>query len=596
MIDTARKVFQLLSPKERRRALLLLVMMIIMAFIEVLGVASIMPFMAVLANPDVVDSNKHLGTLYQGLGFSDTSDFLYFLGLLVFGILVASTAFKVLTTWAITRFTQMRGYAMAQRLTSHYLRQPYEWYLGRHSADLGRKILQEVQLVVSGSIMPLLEFFAKAVLIVALVLLLIVVDPVLALAVGGGIGAAYGVTYLLLSRLLGRLGEERVANNQKRFKVLSDIFGGIKEVKMSGSEDLGLKKFGTPARRLADIRVRVSLIGVLPRYALEVIAFGGILAITLVLMRRSSGLDNALPIIALYAMTGYRLMPALQTAYNLATTLRFSTDALDKLCEDFSTFSDTPRTAPQNVSPLRPRKQIVLDNVSYTYPGASKPAIESVSLAIPAGSIVGFVGSTGAGKTTIVDIILGLLEPGKGDLLVDSTRIDETNRRQWQQALAYVPQTIFLTDGSVEENISYADPHRRLDRASIERAARMAGLHDFIIEELPLGYATPIGERGVRLSGGQRQRIGIARALYRSPSLLVLDEATSALDNLTEEDVMAAIRSLDNVTCLIVAHRLTTVKDCDKIFLLESGKVVENGTFAELTKASETFGKMARGL
>jgi ABC-type multidrug transport system fused ATPase/permease subunit len=309
----------------------------------------------------------------------------------------------------------------------------------------------------------------------------------------------------------------------------------------------------------------------LPRFAFEIIAFGGILAVTLMLVHAENGLEGALPLMALYAMAGYRLMPALQSAYMNMVKLRFSSDALDRLFADLHGLAKTAGTDVRAAVALRPREQIKLADVSYKYPGAEQATIDSLDLEIPVGSKVGFVGSSGAGKTTLVDLILGLLEPTSGELQIDSTRIDATNRKQWQRAVAYVPQFIFLIDDTIASNIAF-------------------GVSE---DELPEGYATRVGERGVRLSGGQRQRIGIARALYRNPSVLVLDEATSALDSLTEEGVMEAIGAIDGVTCLIVAHRLATVRGCDVIFLLENGRVLASGKYAELEENSPVFRKMA---
>jgi ABC-type multidrug transport system fused ATPase/permease subunit len=593
MVDTFRKVLRLLTAQERRRAVLLLGLIFVNALLAVVGVASILPFMAVLANPEVVQTNDYLHAAYEFFGFRDTRDFLFFLGVIVFVAFVVSTGFKAFGIWAINRFTQMRQYSIARRLLSGYLAQPYEWYLGRHSADLGSTILNEVQLVVQGSIFPLILFCSQAVLVVAMFALLIVVDPLLAVVMGGGIGGAYVITYLLLRRLLGNAGKERVKANKLRFKALNETFGGIKEVKFQGVEDLALERFSRPAKKFVRAQVFSVIAANLPRFAFEIIAFGGILAVTLTLVHAGNGLESALPLMALYAMAGYRLMPALQSAYMNMVKLRFSSDALDRLFADLHGLAKTAGTDVRAAVALRPREQIKLADVSYKYPGAEQATIDSLDLEIPVGSKVGFVGSSGAGKTTLVDLILGLLEPTSGELQIDSTRIDATNRKQWQRAVAYVPQFIFLIDDTIASNIAFGVSEDELDLRRVERAAKHARLHDFIKEELPEGYATRVGERGVRLSGGQRQRIGIARALYRNPSVLVLDEATSALDSLTEEGVMEAIGAIDGVTCLIVAHRLATVRGCDVIFLLENGRVLASGKYAELEENSPVFRKMA---
>lgn len=588
------KILDLLSPHERRRAWLLLAMILIMAMLDVLGVASIMPFMAVLANQRVVETNAYLAATYAALGFTTTETFLFFLGVMVFAALILSISFKALTTWALTNFTQMRNYSLSMRLVAGYLHQPYEWFLSRHSADLGKNVLVEVQQVISGALIPLMQALAQGAVVVAILTLLLAVDPLLALYLGLGLGISYGGIYAALRRLLTRSGEARVAANLGRFQVLSEAFGGIKEVKLAGLEQAFLDRFDGPAYRFARTQVTSTAVGQMPRYAMEIFAFGGMLLVVLYLMRTAQGLQGALPIIALYAFAGYRLMPALQLLYSHITQLRFAGPALDSLHQDLR--QSVPAPAPtQDGGPMALKKAITLADLSYRYPQASRPAILDLTLDIPARATVGLVGTTGSGKTTTVDIILGLIPPQTGQLLIDGTPLNVTNRRAWQGSLGYVPQQIYLADDSVAANIAFGIPPDRIDQGSVERAARIAKLHDFVTQELPQGYATLVGERGVRLSGGQRQRIGIARALYHRPQVLILDEATSALDNLTEQAVMDAVHALGHeITIILIAHRLSTVRECDRIYLLDKGRLAGQGTYEELLVANAHFRVMAQ--
>ncbi|MEM7280604.1 MAG: ABC transporter transmembrane domain-containing protein, partial [Pseudomonadota bacterium] len=365
MIDVIRKLLSLLSTRERRNAYLLLVMVLVMAFLDVVGIASVMPFMAVLANPSVVETNQVLNKMYTMFNFSDSESFLFFLGVCVFALLVLSIGFKALTTWSLMGFSQMRNFSISRRLVARYLRQPYEWFLSRHSADLGKTVLSEVDVVVRNALMPLMHFLAQGSIVIAVLLLLIVVDPFLALVVGGGIGGAYGVTYLALRRLLERIGKDRLAANQARFKAVSDAFGGIKEVKLGALEDVALVRFGEPALRFAKAQKTALLIGILPRYVLEIVAFGGMLLVLLIQMRSGDGLQSALPVIALYALAGYRLMPALQAAYNHATKLRFAGPALDQLHADFNNTSRSSSTKPGGRTDFFPFEVIRLDEVTY---------------------------------------------------------------------------------------------------------------------------------------------------------------------------------------------------------------------------------------
>jgi ATP-binding cassette, subfamily B, bacterial PglK len=330
-----------------------------------------------------------------------------------------------------------------------------------------------------------------------------------------------------------------------------------------------------------------------PRFALEAIAFGGMLLLILYLMARSGSFAGALPIIALYAFAGYRLMPALQQIYDAFTQLRFAGPALDALHQDLSSLQAADAQHGP-LSPLLLTQAIELNQVSYRYPNAPHPALKGIDLTIPAHSTVGFVGATGSGKTTMVDVILGLLEPQEGHLSVDGLPITAAKRRQWQRAIGYVPQHIYLADDSVAANIAFGVNPKDIDPQAVERAAKIANLHEFVVNDLPQSYATTVGERGVRLSGGQRQRIGIARALYHNPQVLILDEATSALDNLTEQAVMEAVNNLGHdITIILIAHRLSTVRQCDQIYLLERGEVKAGGTYEELAASNQQFKAMA---
>jgi ATP-binding cassette, subfamily B, bacterial PglK len=303
-------------------------------------------------------------------------------------------------------------------------------------------------------------------------------------------------------------------------------------------------------------------------------------------------LQKALPVLALYAMAGYRLLPALQQVYAQLTNLRFAGPTLDRLHADITQLEPSSTRAGDAAagSRLPLRKELVLENVSYSYPGTERPVLDNLTLHIPAGTTVGLVGATGSGKTTTVDVILGLLRPQMGRVLVDSTVITDQNVRDWQRIIGYVPQSVYLSDESIAANIAFGQTKDQIDMAAVERAARIAHLHDFVTGELKHGYETRVGDRGIRLSGGQLQRIGIARALYHDPEVLILDEATSALDTVTESLVMNTVHDLaQRKTIIIIAHRLSTVRKCDQIFVLESGKVVERGTFDSLLERDFRF-------
>lgn len=595
-METISKLLDLLSPAERKRAGVLMVMMLVMALLDMLGVASILPFIAVLANPALVETNPILSRAYQfsaNLGVASVDQFLFLLGLMVFVLLVFSLAFKALTTYVQTRFALMREYSIGKRLVEGYLHQPYSWFLNRHSADLGKNILSEVSGVIYGGMIPLMTLMAQLSITIALLGLLLLVDPMLAITVGLALGIAYGGILALMSGWLNTLGKSRIQANQERYTVVSEAFGAAKEVKASSLERVFVERFSKPAETYAKGQATAQVIAQVPRFALEAIAFGGMLLVILYLMAQSGSFAAALPIIALYAFAGYRLMPALQQIYGAVTQLKFAGPALNALHADLMGLKPI-EPFDKLLEPMPLKKSIQLSNIVYQYPNTNAPALNGINLSIPARSTVGLVGSTGSGKTTTVDLILGLLEPQAGSLCIDGQAINANNRRQWQKGIGYVPQHIYLADDTVSANIAFGLAPDMVDQKAIERAAKIANLHDFVTQGMAHGYSTMVGERGVRLSGGQRQRIGIARALYHNPSVLVLDEATSALDNLTEQAVMEAVHNLSHsITIILIAHRLTTVRECDQIFLLEKGAVKASGDFNELVEKSDQFRAMA---
>lgn len=591
-MKTINKLLNLLTPPERKRAYLLLCMILVMALLDMVGVASIMPFVAVLANPELVDTSIILNAAYTKLGFTDPQKFLFALGVLVFVLLVVSLAFKALTTYAQLRFTLMREYSIGKRLVEGYLHQPYSWFLSRHSADMGKTILSEVGTIIYQGAMPMMNLIAQGAVAISLLTLLILNDPKLALAAGLTLTTAYALIFKAIRGFLTRIGAERVQANQARFTAVSEAFGASKEVKVGGLEQAYINRFSDPARTFARHQATAQVISQLPRFALEAIAFGGMLLVVLYLIAQSGSFASALPIIALYAFAGYRLMPALQQIYGAVTQLRFAGPGLDALHADLMSLQPAHPNASQDAIELQ--QAITLNQIRYRYTNAPHPALNNLSLTIPAKSTVGLVGATGSGKTTTVDLILGLLEAQEGTLEVDGQTITENNRRAWQRAIGYVPQQIYLADDTVAANIALGIDAKDINQAAVEHAAKIANLHEFVANELPQQYQTTVGERGVRLSGGQRQRIGIARALYHNPQVLILDEATSALDNITERAVMEAVHNLGHeITIILIAHRLSTVKACDTIFLLEKGELKAQGSFDELAHANERFRAMA---
>lgn len=574
----------LLTSNEQKRAGLLMFMILIMAMLDMIGVASILPFMSVLTNPSIINTNIILNKsfeFFQLFGVQNDQQFLFALGILVFILLIVSLSFKALVNYVQVQFIQMRQYSIGKHLMTGYLHQPYSWFLGRNSADLGTKVLSEVQKVVGGGLKPLMMLISSSMVVITISTLLIIVNPKLAIIVTFSISAAYGIVFIIVRKYLNRIGKESLINNELRFKAIIEAFGAAKEVKICGLEDAYIKRFSDPSKIFAKHSATSTVINQIPRFALEIVAFGGIMLLILYMMARTGNFNRTLPIITLYAFAGYRLMPALQQMYASFTQLTFVKPSLESLINDLKNLKQIEKN--QDHGFLLFNKLIKLKNINYNYPSTSRTALKDITLSIPIKTSVGIIGATGSGKTTIVDIILGLLEPQKGSLEVDGQIITQKNTRAWQRLIGYVPQHIYLSDDTVTANIAFGVSSEDVNQDVVEKVSKIANLHTFVVSELPDKYKTTIGERGVRLSGGERQRIGIARALYHNPKLLILDEATSSLDNHTEKLVMEAVNNLSKeLTIISIAHRLNTVKNCDIIFQLENGKLINQGTPSEL--------------
>lgn len=596
MLDVYRKIFSLLDRRERMHFRLLMVLILFMGFADMLGVGAILPFLALVANPSNVQENAWLALVYDLLGAESEDQFIFLFGVLVFGVIVFSLLLKIATTYALARFSHMRKYSLSRRMLAGFLQHPYVWYLRRHSSDLSKTVLQEVDQLVGYALLPAMRILAQAVSILFLIGLIFIVRWDIALVSGAVLLGTYAFVYLVVRRLLERLGQRRIEANTRRFRAISEVFGGIKEVKLAGLEEHYMRRFQGSAREHANALMKAEVVGILPRHILEIITFGGMIALILYLMVGSDkGIGEMLPVLGLLAAAGLRVLPAVQQIYASFTNLRFGRVVLDEVFAEFE--------AARNVAAIRPidasqklslRETLELRQICYGYPASDRAVVDDLSMRVDAHTTVGIVGGTGAGKTTTIDVILGLLTPDAGEIFVDGQPVTQDRLRAWQNNIGYVPQQIFLLYGSITANIAFGVPEDEIDHDAVKRAARLAELDEFITTELRDGYDTNVGERGVKLSGGQRQRIGIARALYHNPDILILDEATSALDNLTEKAVMDAVKNLGNEkTIIMIAHRLTTVKSCDRIFLLERGRVTAQGTYDELIETNPSFRKMA---
>jgi ATP-binding cassette, subfamily B, bacterial PglK len=589
-MKTIKKVLFILTAQERKRLFLMVFMILIMALLEMIGVASIMPLVSVLVNQEIIETNNFLNTMFQAsniIGVETKQHFLFFLSILSLSLLIFSIIFKGLTIYIQVKFNTMCRHNTAKRLMEGYLNNPYSWFLNHHSAEMGKNILAEVAIFIKG-FGSIINVISKALVSTVLVILVLLVDFKLAIITCFSIGTIYFLIFKFLKAFSTHLGKQRLKVEGLNFKALSEAFGAIKEVKVSGTEKTCVDSFSSPSYILAKTNSLIIFIMQMPRLVIEALIFGGIILSVMYLMVDRGSLIDSLPVISVFAFTAYRLIPAMQGMYADMTQFTFAGPAIDSMYNNFKNIHLEGQSKNQSI--LSFDKSITLRNIYYKYPNAPKDTLNDISLTIPACTTVGLVGITGSGKTTLVDIILGLLDIHKGQMEVDGIMINKDNLREWQRNIGYVPQQIYLADTSISNNIAFGVNPSDIKQEDVERAAKIANIHDYVINELSLKYNTIVGERGVRLSGGQRQRIGIARALYRNPKLLILDEATSALDNLTEQSVIKEIYNLrKNITIIMISHRLSTIEECDKIFLLEDGKLKNQGKYSEIITTSGKF-------
>jgi ABC-type bacteriocin/lantibiotic exporter with double-glycine peptidase domain len=602
MLDlrTFRKGWALLDSREKHRARLVLAVAVIAALASAVMVGSVLPFLSVLADPGIIHENANLSWAYDTFGFSSDYVFLTALGLISLAVIVLSNAIQILRVFVVTRFAMMRAHSISRKLLASYLRQPYEFFLDSNSSELGSKILAEAQQVVQLYFRPMAEVIASILTVTAIVTLLVILHPTIALITFGVMGGVYALTYLVIRRFVARWGQTRMLATRRRFRLANEVMGGVKDIKLLGHERTYLDLYSEPSAQLAVTAANVSVAGQVPQYVVQAAAFGGIVVLCLVLMTpQTLGTDNALggilPLLGLFALAGQRLIPEFSRLYVQTTQLTYGRAAVDAVHDDLVALDRGRPLARTRPAPLGLKRELRLEGVGYRYPNAETAGLSDVSLTIAGGERIGIVGSTGAGKTTLADIVLGLLRPHAGRILADGAEVDDDTLAAWFQTVGYVPQEIFLIDASIRENIALGIPRAEIDEDKMLRAARIARVHDFVTAQLDHVYDTQVGERGVRLSGGQRQRLGIARALYHDADLIVLDEATSALDNLTEAEVMSAIDALPgDKTVIMIAHRLSTLRGCDRIVVLDGGRVMGFDHWDTLMRDNPVFRGIAQ--
>lgn len=589
-----------LVPKELRKWLVLLqLLFFVTAFFQVAGIASIAPFIAMISNPVVLETNPFISYVYNYLGFDSDRSFLVFSAISIGFLIILSNCIAAFSIWYLFRFSVAVGGRMQTDLFSQYLNSRYEVFAQNNSSKLMANITQEIPRCVFMVFQPALHLVAQSLLTALILLALIVVDPLLAglsLLVVCGI---YFIIYLTVRVRMQKSGAVLTAINREKLLLLNESLRGIKEVKLLNVESWYSRKLSDATYRGLRASAFINVGGELPRFIVETFVFIAILALAAFLFLTEGTGGSAITTLSFYTMAGYKLLPAVQMIYKSLTSIRANKSVVDDIYDEFVYVGDNQFEDPG--SECRDRKDvfsnenITISKVSYSYPMSTSPALENLSCVVKKNAFNALVGGSGAGKSTLADILLGLLEPTDGQILSGDIQINRANLRNWQARIGYVPQSIFLIDDTVERNIAFGIPFEEIDRDRVLEAAKMAQLGT-VFPNLEEGLESKVGESGARLSGGQIQRIGIARALYKNPDVLIFDEATSALDNVTEAQIMSAIRTISNEkTVIMIAHRLSTIIDSENIILLERGRLVSQGSYDELYDRSPEFRRLVSG-
>src|SRR6058998_3259344 len=576
--DLLRRVLFLARPYGRAKLAGVFSLSLAQAVFQMIGVTSIFPFLALAADPDRI-RRSNFGTRFLSL-FPPMENFQLLLvaGVIAIAAILVSNAVNLLAEYARTRYAMNFAHWLRVRLLRRMASQPYTYFLQRNSGDLLKKIVGDVTNYTSEVLLPLLDSFARGLTALLLLATLFLVQPVIALSAAIVLGAFYVVIFRLLARKRREANENLRTSVGGSYREAQQMLGGIKPVKVHRAEEHFLSRFAKHSAVMAQMYARLPVFANSARYLVEPLAFGGLVVAVLLLAAKGRDFSDILQNLGVMALAGYRLLPSLQLLYGQLTQVSTMRHAVDEVYDEFvAAETEAPVlsvTGSEGRTPARPfhwNDAISLREVSFRYPGAARPALDGLSLSVPKNSSVGVIGPTGSGKSTLVDLLLGLYQPTAGEIFIDDRPLTPEFVRSWQASIGYVPQDIFLIDDTIARNVAFGLPDNEIDPAHLREACAMAQILDFIETDLPVGFDTYVGERGVRLSGGQRQRIGLARALYHSPSLLILDEATSALDMATEAKLLDALRSLaGKLTMVVAAHRLSAVANCDQLIDLAS--------------------------
>lgn len=583
--------------KGKKKQLFLIVFLFVFtSFLEAIGIGLIGPFIAIATNSNLIQQNFWLSLLYRNLNFSSDTQFVSLFGLIIVGILYVKSFLGFNIQRYIFEFGFSQQADLRCLLTQAYLKAPYIFHINKNTALLIQNIVVETHNFANGVLMPIMFSVSNIVLIVGLTILLFQTNFLATSSIFIVLLLISSILYRFKDKL-ARWGQEGYEANVEMIRIINHCLGGFKETRVIGCESYFENQMAQQAKKFQKAIASTTAFSVLPRYTLEPLIVTFLVGFTITYLLSNQSSESLAGTLGVFGMASIRLMPAASNVIQTVGNLRNNTYVIDKLYLDLKEIEEVEANKSvgfyvaidnHNIKAIPLERELVLDSVTYSYPSSSEIALKNISMFIRKGESIGLIGKSGAGKTTLVDVILGLLTPENGEIRVDGISIIN-NLRSWQNAIGYIPQSIFLIDDTIKHNIAFGVPDEQIDREKLHQAIQAAQLTE-LIEELPDGIETILGERGVRLSGGQRQRVGIARALYHEREILVLDEATAALDNETESLVTEAIKSLSGTkTIIIIAHRLSTIAHCDRIYVLEKGQIVKSGNYQQVVLAEQTL-------
>jgi len=563
------------------RFCLLVLLMLAGALSEMMSIGMIIPFLSVITSPDLVFAHPIAQPVIEIFSIKSNKDLAFILTVGFCLIAVTAASIRLIALWFQTRFCYSLGADLSTQIYKNSLYQPYPVHVARNSSEFISTIFNKTFQSITYAIRPVLNILSSVLLLIGIVSVLMIIEPVVTFFAFILFGALYGIVMLLTRSRLDIDSKNLSVEQDAVLKKLQEGFGSIRDILVSNTQEVYLKSYSSSFSALQSAWSSVEIISAIPRFAIEAIGIVSIALLTLYLSNEPAGLIGALPILGAMALGAQRMLPVLQLIYASISFLRAGREPLTDMLDILEMPSQESIIKASHKS-LPYEKQIVIENLKFKYTPDSPWILDGLDLKISKGDMIGIIGSTGSGKSTLIDILMGLLRPTDGTFKVDDEIVTDINKHGWQTKIAHVPQSIFLIDASITENIALGTPLKDIDFELVKKSARKAQIHD-VISSWDDKYETIVGERGIRISGGQIQRIAIARALYKNASVIIFDEATSALDSETESLVMESIVGLDkDLTIIIVAHRLSTLKDCTHIIELEDGKVVRRGKYNEI--------------